>query len=118
MSSELDEEVDHLRIERSPRFLLEQQECRLVRHRLVIGALGGQCVEVVDHGEDTRAERDVVAGDAVLLLEPEKAATLSLNLSVGIAELARGDSALTWLQRADQALYAAKQAGGGRVSVA
>jgi diguanylate cyclase (GGDEF)-like protein len=49
---------------------------------------------------------------------PDKAATLSLNLSVGVAELARGDSALTWLQRADQALYAAKQAGGGRVNVA
>jgi diguanylate cyclase (GGDEF)-like protein len=49
---------------------------------------------------------------------PEKAATLSLNLSVGVAELARGDSALSWLQRADQALYAAKQAGGGRVNVA
>jgi diguanylate cyclase (GGDEF)-like protein len=49
---------------------------------------------------------------------PEKASSLSLNLSVGIAELARGDSALTWLQRADQALYTAKQAGGGRVSVA
>jgi diguanylate cyclase (GGDEF)-like protein len=49
---------------------------------------------------------------------PEMASSLSLNLSVGIAELARGDSALTWLQRADQALYTAKQAGGGRVSVA
>lgn len=49
---------------------------------------------------------------------PERAATLSLNLSVGVAELTRGDSATTWLQRADAALYAAKQNGGGRVNVA
>lgn len=49
---------------------------------------------------------------------PDRAASLSLNLSVGIAELARGDSASTWLQRADAALYAAKQAGGGKVNVA
>ena len=48
---------------------------------------------------------------------PERAASLSLNLSVGIAELARGDSATTWLQRADAALYAAKQSGGGKVAV-
>jgi diguanylate cyclase len=49
---------------------------------------------------------------------PDRAATLSLSLSIGVAELARGDSALTWVQRADAALYAAKQAGGGRVHIA
>ena len=49
---------------------------------------------------------------------PERAASLSLNLSVGVAELARGDSATTWLQRADAALYAAKQNGGGTVTIA
>jgi diguanylate cyclase len=49
---------------------------------------------------------------------PDRAASLSLNLSIGIAELARGDSAATWLQRADAALYVAKQNGGGRVNVA
>ena len=49
---------------------------------------------------------------------PEKAASLSLNLSVGVAELARGDSAATWLERADAALHAAKQSGGGRVTLA
>jgi diguanylate cyclase (GGDEF)-like protein len=49
---------------------------------------------------------------------PDRAAALSLNLSVGIAELARGDSAATWLQRADAALYAAKKSGGGKVNVA
>jgi diguanylate cyclase (GGDEF)-like protein len=49
---------------------------------------------------------------------PARAATLTLNLSIGVAELVRGDSAITWLQRADAALYAAKQAGGGKVQVA
>ena len=49
---------------------------------------------------------------------PDHAASLSLNLSVGVAELARGDSATTWLQRADAALYVAKQSGGGKVNVA
>jgi diguanylate cyclase len=49
---------------------------------------------------------------------PEKAAALSLNLSVGVAELARGDTPDTWLKRADAALYGAKQRGGGRVTVA
>jgi diguanylate cyclase len=49
---------------------------------------------------------------------PDRAAALSLNLSVGVAELVRGDSAATWLQRADAALYAAKKAGGGKVNVA
>jgi len=49
---------------------------------------------------------------------PDRAALLALNLSVGVAELARGDSAVSWLQRADAALYAAKQAGGGRVHIA
>jgi diguanylate cyclase (GGDEF)-like protein len=49
---------------------------------------------------------------------PDRAASLTLNLSVGVAELARGDSAMSWLQRADAALYAAKQTGGGKVNVA
>ena len=49
---------------------------------------------------------------------PERAARLSLNLSIGVAELARGDSAASWLQRADSALYEAKRLGGGQVNVA
>jgi diguanylate cyclase (GGDEF)-like protein len=49
---------------------------------------------------------------------PDRAPALSLNLSVGVAELARGDSAASWLQRADAALYAAKKAGGGKVTFA
>jgi diguanylate cyclase (GGDEF)-like protein len=49
---------------------------------------------------------------------PDRASSLSLNLSVGIAELARGDSAISWLQRADAALYLAKQSGGGKVNIA
>ena len=49
---------------------------------------------------------------------PDRGASLALNLSVGVAELARGDSATTRLQRADAALYVARQGGGGKVNVA
>lgn len=45
-------------------------------------------------------------------------AKLSLDLSVGVAELVPGDSTASWVQRADAALYAAKQGGGGRVVIA
>jgi len=48
---------------------------------------------------------------------PERGA-LSLDLSIGVAGLAPGDSVATWMQRADVALYAAKQRGGGRVVIA
>jgi len=47
---------------------------------------------------------------------PERAAGFSLSLSIGVAELVRGDSAALWLQRADSALYDAKRAGGGKVN--
>ena len=43
------------RIERLARFLAQQADRALVAHRLVIGALGGQRVEVVHDGEDSRA---------------------------------------------------------------
>ena len=52
---------DHARIERLAGFLLEQRQRRLVLHRPVIGTVGGERVEVVDHREDARAERDLVA---------------------------------------------------------
>ena len=48
---------------------------------------------------------------------PERA-KLDLDLSVGIAGFMAGDSAASWVQRADTALYQAKQNGGGRVVVA
>jgi diguanylate cyclase (GGDEF)-like protein len=41
-----------------------------------------------------------------------------IHLSAGIAELAREDSAESFFQRADQALYRAKEAGKGRVVAA
>jgi diguanylate cyclase (GGDEF)-like protein len=72
---------------------------------------------------ETRGQKAATLGERVASAVreaklPEKAASLSLNLSVGVAELARGDSPATWLQRADAALYAAKQSGGGGVTVA
>ena len=72
---------------------------------------------------ETPGAKAVTLGERVALAVrearlPDRGASLSLNLSVGVAELARGDSATTWLQRADAALYAAKKAGGGTVNVA
>lgn len=49
---------------------------------------------------------------------PEQAPGLTLGLSVGVAELARGDSATSWVRRADAALYAAKRGGGNQVVTA
>ena len=49
------ESLDETRIERFTRFLPQQTDRALVAHRLVIGALGGERVEVVDDGEDPRA---------------------------------------------------------------
>lgn len=44
--------------------------------------------------------------------------TDQLTVSAGVAELRHGETQLDWLGRADAALYAAKQAGRNRVSVA
>ena len=43
---------------------------------------------------------------------------LAVAISIGIAGLAEGSSASTLLQRADEALYRAKEAGRNRVEVA
>jgi diguanylate cyclase len=49
------------------------------------------------------------------LVFDEIAAGLKVTASVGVAELAAGESAESWLQRADRALYEAKNAGRDRV---
>ncbi|MCL6647949.1 MAG: GGDEF domain-containing protein [Chloroflexi bacterium] len=43
---------------------------------------------------------------------------VALSISIGVAELLPGESARQWLERADRALYAAKQAGRNRVIAA
>ena len=50
---------DDMRVERLARFLLQQRDRAVDRHRLVVRPLRCQRVEVVDDGQDARAERDV-----------------------------------------------------------
>jgi diguanylate cyclase len=47
-----------------------------------------------------------------------RGAELTLDVSVGAAELAPSDTAESWVRRADEALYSAKKQGGGRVAAA
>jgi diguanylate cyclase (GGDEF)-like protein len=57
--------------------------------------------------------------DAVHALDlPYGDATFKITGSVGLAELAQGESAESWLDRADRALYAAKTGGRGRLTIA
>ena len=49
---------------------------------------------------------------------PGASAPLRVTISIGVAELARGEAASALLQRADEALYAAKNAGRDRVMLA
>lgn len=60
------------------------------------------------------AKRVLAAIQAVdLSLDGETA--IPLSISIGVAELAKGDEPRTWINRADQGLYQAKRAGRGRV---
>ena len=57
--------------------------------------------------------------DAVHELElPHGDTTFKITGSVGLAELDPGESAESWLDRADRALYAAKTGGRGRLTIA
>jgi hypothetical protein len=60
LRQDLNERLDASRIERFAGFLLDQRNGRLERHRLVIRAIRGQRVEVVDEKQNPRAERNVV----------------------------------------------------------
>jgi len=46
----------------------------------------------------------------------EEAKQLRISASIGVAELRRGEGSAHWIERADQALYSAKQAGRDRVA--
>jgi diguanylate cyclase (GGDEF)-like protein len=73
--------------------------------------------------------RETVAREAMLLSErllesvrdlgvEHAGRTIKLTVSVGIAEVQPGESSETWMQRTDQALYEAKNAGRDRISCA
>jgi diguanylate cyclase len=48
---------------------------------------------------------------------PDERMELKVGVSIGVAQLKPGEDAVAWLERADRALYRAKQSGRGRVAV-
>ena len=59
------EHLDDGRVEGASGFLLQERDRGIVRHRLVIRTIGCERVEVVDDREDTGAQRDLVALEAL-----------------------------------------------------
>lgn len=53
-----------------------------------------------------------------IAVEGDPAAVVPVTISIGVAVREEGESIDTWMQRADQALYAAKHAGRNRVVLA
>jgi diguanylate cyclase len=71
---------------------------------------------------ETGVDKAAILGERVLgavrdVQFPERS-QLDLDLSVGVAAFVNGDCAASWVERADAALYVAKQNGGGQVIVA
>ena len=67
---------------------------------------GAACADALAAGEDIRASVE----DARLL------GARSVTISIGVSELAEGQSARDWIADADEALYAAKRCGRNRVA--
>ena len=85
----------------------------------VVCRYGGDEVAVLLH--ETSGARAAELGarlrDAVREARlPGPAGELTLDVSVGTAELAPSETSESWVRRADEALYAAKKQGGGRVT--
>ena len=83
-----------------------------------VARYGGEefAVVIVDSTEErvlTRAERLREAAARMEIQSP--AGVVTLTVSIGVAGLQPGESASTWLERADRALYAAKDRGRNRV---
>lgn len=83
----------------------------------VLARLGGE--EFVALLSGLRAdEAQLVAERIRIAVEGDPAAVVPVTISIGVAVREEGESIDTWMQRADQALYAAKHAGRNRVVLA
>ncbi|HLH27218.1 MAG TPA: GGDEF domain-containing protein [Chloroflexota bacterium] len=85
----------------------------------LVARYGGEEFAVVLPDTDLKNGRALAerALDAVRALRVEAGvATLSVTVSIGIAAIRRFDTAADWLQSADRALYAAKQAGRNQIA--
>lgn len=82
-----------------------------------LARLGGE--EFVALLTDTSAEEARGVAERIrLAIERDDAAVVPVTVSIGVAVRAEGESVEAWMQRADQALYAAKHAGRNRVVLA
>jgi diguanylate cyclase (GGDEF)-like protein len=82
-----------------------------------LARLGGE--EFVALLTDTSAEEARGVAERIrLAIERDDAAVVPVTVSIGVAVQAEGESVEAWMQRADQALYAAKHAGRNRVVLA
>lgn len=71
------------------------------------------------HGALTAATRILsrLSGGEEHADDPERAGPVALRASLGVAEFCRGETDAELMGRADEALYAAKRAGGGRLGL-
>jgi len=94
-----------------------------VKGRDTAARYGGEEFAVILAGADLRAGA-VVAGQMRAVLDGKRLITRdeqhhhgSVTISAGVAQFARGDTAASLIERADAALYAAKNAGRNKVCV-
>ena len=96
-----------------------QHACTIARNALrpsdLLGRPGGDEFVALLPGNDWRAARAIAERIRVQLMDSPLAPGLVFTASFGIAEMTHGDTYETLLERADRALYKAKQAGRNRV---
>lgn len=80
--------------------------------------IGGEEFVVVLEGQNKEKARRLAEQLRTLVEANELAPAGSVTISLGVAELGRGESPAQWLKRADVALYESKRAGRNKTSLA
>ena len=80
--------------------------------------IGGEEFVVVLEGQDKEKARRLAEQLRTLVEANELAPSGSVTISLGVAELAAGESPAQWLKRADVALYESKRSGRNQTSLA